>query len=298
MSSVCGSIELSDLSNDSMPITFLSRRSRNILSRYLNPNLRGKDWRDVADLLEYDYLTILNWERKDDPMGEVLRDWSTKRNSSVAKLKEVLVDLERDDILADIERSLERDIKQWKERVEREALEADTPVQVNEVTGSAQNYPNLPETDELRGITLRDHPTGPPETFDAYVCFCEEDRHIVMKMMSMLEKPPYGLKLCIDFRDLVPGTAYVTATAELITNRCKRIIIVLSPEFLVSEQCDFQAKIALTFSPGARMKRIVPMLYKRCEVPNILRHITICDYTKSDLQEWFWDRVYAALNLR
>ena len=38
-------------------------------------------------------------------------------------------------------------------------------------------------------------------------------------MISVLENEPYNLKLCVDFRDLVPGGSYSTVTAELIENR-------------------------------------------------------------------------------
>ncbi|XP_070535474.1 myeloid differentiation primary response protein MyD88-like [Ptychodera flava] len=279
---------------NNMPAMHLQQKTRNLLSRFLNVNLRGKDWRDVADEMEYDYLTICNWEQERDPMGCLLRDWQRDDKHTVGKLLSILRDLEREDVLRDVRRSLEKDLTVWLES------QRNHPVQVNEVTEShpSTSYPNLPQTEELRGITLRDKPSGPIETFDAYVCFCEEDRDIVHTMMRVLEKPPYNLKLCVDFRDLVPGAAYVTATAELIRNRCKRMIIVLSPEFLESEACDFQAKVALTFSPGARMKRIVPIMYKRCVVPPILKHVTICNFTKVDLQEWFWERLYAALNLK
>ena len=30
-------------------------------------------------------------------------------------------------------------------------------------------------------------------------------------------------------------------------------------------------------------------------MPNILRHITLVDYTKCDLVEWFWERLYCSL---
>ncbi|XP_070535480.1 myeloid differentiation primary response protein MyD88-like [Ptychodera flava] len=284
-------IELSCYSD--FPVRHLRQRTRNVLSRYLNVNLRGKDWRDVADEMEYDYITILNWEREQDPMGCFLRDWGTKESSTVGKLIDVLEDLGRQDVISEIKKPLDKDYNLWRDR-EREG----SPLQVNEVSPSQQDYPVQRITDELRGITRGDRASGPIETFDAYVCFCEEDSSIVHTMMSILEKPPYNLKLCVQFRDLVPGCPKVTAEAELITNRCKRMIVILSPEFLGSDECDFQAKVALSYSPGARAKHVIPVMYKQCTLPPMLRHIALCDYTKKDQQEWFWERLYCALNLR
>ena len=61
---------------------------------------------------------------------------------------------------------------------------------------------------------------GPIETFDAYVCHNPDtDYQFVLDMISAMEKPPYNLRFCTDWRDLVPGGAYATATAELIENR-------------------------------------------------------------------------------
>ena len=34
---------------------------------------------------------------------------------------------------------------------------------------------------------------------------------------------------------------------------------------------------------------------ERLPIPDILRHVTICDYTKPDLMEWFWDRLASSI---
>jgi len=43
---------------------------------------------------------------------------------------------------------------------------------------------------------------------------------------------------------------------------------------------------------AARKNRIIPVLLDdRLVIPDILRHVTVCDYTKPDLMEWFWHRL-------
>ena len=32
-----------------------------------------------------------------------------------------------------------------------------------------------------------------------------------------------------------------------------------------------------------------------CETPNILRHVTMCDYTRGDMTGWFWERLIKSL---
>jgi hypothetical protein len=47
---------------------------------------------------------------------------------------------------------------------------------------------------------------------------------------------------------------------------------------------------------AARRNRIIPVLLDdRLIMPDILRTITVCDYTKPDLMEWFWGRLAESL---
>lgn len=55
------------------------------------------------------------------------------------------------------------------------------------------------------------------------------------------------------------------------------------------------AKLSLIL--GSRSKKVIPVLKESCQLPSILRHITICDFTKGDLKEWFWDRLARAIQM-
>jgi hypothetical protein len=46
---------------------------------------------------------------------------------------------------------------------------------------------------------------------------------------------------------------------------------------------------------GSRSKKLVPVMVNYCETPNILRHVTMCDYTRGDLTGWFWQRLVSSL---
>ena len=37
------------------------------------------------------------------------------------------------------------------------------------------------------------------------------------------------------------------------------------------------------------------MLISYCDTPNILRHVTMCDYTRGDMTGWFWERLIKSL---
>nr|XP_054751458.1 myeloid differentiation primary response protein MyD88-like [Lytechinus pictus] len=275
-----------------MPATGIGWRTTNMLSQYLRPPRPGSsDWRDLAEEMGFSYqLHIQNFAMETDPVAKVLSAWCTKPGSNVGKLLDILEKIERHDVLDALPTFLEEDCKRWR----RTQAEAKDPIQVPEVTGNFATS----TSEDLRGITLNDSPSGPPEMFDAYICFAMADLEFVQELRRQLESKPHNFKLCIDQRDLLPGGSHALVTAEIIKNRCNKMLVVLSPEFLQSSSCDFQTKFAVSLEPGARRRRIIPILIKPCEPPLIIRHITTCDFTKQDLRPWLWDRLRKAMSIR
>ncbi|NXM55409.1 MYD88 protein, partial [Illadopsis cleaveri] len=185
----------------------------------------------------------------------------------------------------------EEDCKKY---LQRKQEEANQPVQVPAVDSS------VPKTSELVGITIRDDPYGSgTEIFDAFICYCQKDLQFVQEMIKELEQPEFKLKLCVFDRDVLPGACVWSISGELIERRCRRMVVVVSDDYLESDECDFQTKFALSLSPGARHKRLIPVKYKsmKNEFPSILRFITICDYTNPCTKKWFWKRLAKSLML-
>ncbi|XP_048190513.1 myeloid differentiation primary response protein MyD88 isoform X2 [Perognathus longimembris pacificus] len=176
----------------------------------------------------------------------------------------------------------------------QQQLETEKPLQVARVDSS------VPRTEELTGITTLDDPLGQtPECFDAFICYCPNDLQFVQEMIRQLEQTDHRLKLCVSDRDVLPGTCVWSIASELIEKRCRRMVVVVSDDYLQSKECDFQTKFALSLSPGAHQKRLIPIKYKpmKKEFPSILRFITVCDYTNPCTKSWFWTRLAKALSL-
>ncbi|XP_009331597.1 PREDICTED: myeloid differentiation primary response protein MyD88 [Pygoscelis adeliae] len=185
----------------------------------------------------------------------------------------------------------EEDCKKY---LQRKQEQADQPLQVPAVDSS------VPKTSELMGITTRDDPYGNgTEMFDAFICYCQKDLQFVQEMIRELEQTEFKLKLCVFDRDVLPGTCVWSISGELIERRCRRMVVVISDDYLESDECDFQTKFALSLSPGARLKRLIPVKCKtmKNEFPSILRFITICDYTNPCTKKWFWMRLAKSLML-
>ena len=65
----------------------------------------------------------------------------------------------------------------------------------------------------------------------------------VKEMARELEQV-HGLKLCIPARDFTIGTAKYVITAKIIAERCRKVLIVMSKNFLEEQECDFQVRLS------------------------------------------------------
>jgi len=88
------------------------------------------------------------------------------------------------------------------------------------------------------------------EMYDAMVCYTRADQTFVNFLLQTLERSPYHLKLCIDYRDILPGGNELSVIVDVIEKRCRKVIVVISKDFEKDVNADFQAKIALGLSPG------------------------------------------------
>ncbi|XP_056155162.1 myeloid differentiation primary response protein MyD88 [Lampris incognitus] len=274
----------------SVPLVALNMKVRRELGLYLNPkNTVAADWMSMAETMGFSYLQIKNYEASRNPTTIILEEWQARcSEASVGKLLSILEELERKDVVEELRPLLDADVKRYLMKKSSEP-----PVQVPEVDSC------VPRTQERAGITLEDDPEGAPELFDAFICYCQSDFKFVNEMIQHLEQTEYNLKLCVFDRDVLPGSCVWTITSELIERRCKRMVVVISDEYLESEACDFQTKFALSLCPGARSKRLIPVIYKPMKnpFPSILRFLTVCDYTRPCTQMWFWKRLAKALSL-
>nr|KAF6475302.1 MYD88 innate immune signal transduction adaptor [Rousettus aegyptiacus] len=288
-------------SMSSLPLAALNVRVRRRLSLFLNARTQvAADWTALAEEMDFEYLEIRQLETQADPTGRLLDDWQGRPGASVGRLLELLAKLGREDVLLELRPSIEEDCQKYLLKQQQE--ESEKPLQVAAVDSS------IPRTTELAGITTLDDPLGQmPERFDAFICYCSRDIQFVQEMIQQLEQTNYQLKLCVSDRDVLPGTCVWSITSELIEKRlarwqgdeCRRMVVVISDDYLESKECDFQTKFALSLSPGAHQKRLIPVKYKamKKEFPSILRFITVCDYTNPCTKSWFWIRLAKALSL-
>lgn len=271
--------------------------SRKQLSRYLNHKSEllsasgfCPDYQGLAELVGFNYMDIKQFESSSDPTAVLLDSWNSSyhETANMGQLCEMLLLLGRKDCITDCQQSFELDMEIYKKEVKA------NPVQVATISQSLIKVDEM-SVNETDIMTLEDVDTGQESYYDAFVCYSSCDLWFVMEMIKKLEAPPHKLKLCIIDRDVIPGASKHTVNAKLIEDRCRRMVAVISQNFLRSPECDFQLKFAHSISPGSRSKKLIPAIIEYCHYPQILKQITPCDFTKTLVTDWTWDRLAHAI---
>jgi hypothetical protein len=138
--------------------------------------------------------------------------------------------------------------------------------------------------------------SGVQAIYDAYVSYADNDLPFVQNLCDFLESPQVGLKLFVRERDLLIGQMQFHAFTELMEKRCKRLLIVLSPEFLNSAECEFQTRFTMSLQIQERQRRLVPIVYRSCELPALIRFLSKIDLSRGDqIPQWTWRKLIFSL---
>lgn len=131
----------------------------------------------------------------------------------------------------------------------------------------------------------------PLQQFDAFVMFADADIDFATEMIQRLEED-FGLKLCLKERDLLAGYEFEhDAIRRLLTDRCNRLIVILSPAFILSGLNVFIANLAQSLGIVQQRRKIIPCLLEPCELPELFRHVHILNYQRSKKFFNFWEKL-------
>ncbi|KAG4073837.1 hypothetical protein HA402_014042 [Bradysia odoriphaga] len=134
----------------------------------------------------------------------------------------------------------------------------------------------------------------PLKQYDAFILFADKDIDFATEMIEKCEA--FGLKLCVKERDFLAGLTFEhDAIRHLLTERCDRLVVILSPDFVCSPLNEYIANLAQSLGIAQRKRKIIPCLYKQCELPEIFRHIHLLNYQRSKPFYNFWDKLKISL---
>ncbi|XP_078542757.1 uncharacterized protein LOC144828454 [Lissotriton helveticus] len=115
------------------------------------------------------------------------------------------------------------------------------------------------------------------EKYHVFISFSSLDTSWVIDLVGKLEAT--GLKVCYHGRDFVPGKLITENMVESI-EWSQKTLMVLSPDFVRSGWCLFEANLSLLKDCMER-KPIVPVMLKPCPVPLHLHHLTYIEANDS-----------------
>jgi hypothetical protein len=116
--------------------------------------------------------------------------------------------------------------------------------------------------------------------FDVFISYSHKDAKWVTDiLLPRLEKT--GLRVCIDNRDFVAGETAIVNMQDSIKNS-RRILLVLTPNWVKSRWTKLEAEIAQITPSKDVENRIIPLMWKKCEIPEHLARLTWVDFTDTD----------------
>ncbi|XP_015599921.1 myeloid differentiation primary response protein MyD88 [Cephus cinctus] len=268
-----------------VPLVALSEQTKDLISTLLNPRKflpcddgLPRDWRGLAHLLGIGGEEIPAIASKPDPCSHILTIMQGKKKDwKIKDLQMILERLDRWDIIDDTEPLLEKDIQRYLERMENlstvEQVEEDTDRQMLTIDDLYRYQQGLEK-----------------QFYDAFLLYADEDENFAIKMIEQLENK-FNLKLCIKDRDLMGGVTFEhEAIMQLISERCNRLIVIVSPNFLKSAANKFFLNYAQAIGIDKRQRKVIPCLYQKCDIPPQLSYTFILDYNRVGLFD-FWDRL-------
>jgi len=86
-----------------------------------------------------------------------------------------------------------------------------------------------------------------------------------------------GVRVIIDLHDFEIGVASIV-NMETAVERADRVLLVLTPDWVESEWCNFEAIITQTDDPIGLRRRALPLLLRECDLPPRLRILHYADF--------------------
>ncbi|XP_018793715.1 PREDICTED: myeloid differentiation primary response protein MyD88 [Bactrocera latifrons] len=308
------------------PLQELSTNTRLQLSQLLNCRkiLRSedgyeRDWRGVAELAEVRSFCSSN---NDDPMRAVLREWCSHRpqTATFARLQQYLGIIDRWDVSDDIYENMVEDAKRYAIKLRQKSLIASDTTDATSSTAVTATFwsnptsPFLPassngingndvnsiESDPNMTILTRDdvilaQKGLPPQQYDAFVLFADADIEQAAEIQTKFEEnEKYNFKLCFKNRDLLGGVPFThVALTQLIEERCRYLLVILTKEFLDSPENQFLMNYTHALQIQNNTRKIIPLIYEDSVIiPRALKIYTHLKYTPVPTTLFdFWARL-------
>ncbi|KRT81921.1 hypothetical protein AMK59_5223, partial [Oryctes borbonicus] len=233
-----------------------------------------RDWMGLAELTGCTREDVSSVSRSADPTRSVLNRWAEKEGSSIQRFLLFLKKMDRYDVFDDIILLVIADINDYK------------------VTKSRN-------VDTSMFLTMKDrelHRQGlQPQQYHASILYADDDAEFAVQVVNTLEQQ-YKLAIFLKQRDLIGGIIEHEATMKIIAERSNRLIVILSPAFLDCSENKYFLSFAQSIGIEQRSRKIIPCIFKECQIPYELKPLHKLYYKDSDMFCNFFEKLYRSVD--
>jgi hypothetical protein len=104
--------------------------------------------------------------------------------------------------------------------------------------------------------------------YDVFISYHHQDREFAQKLVDALDAA--GVHIAIDYKDFTIGEP-VALNMERLIESSRYVVVILSPDWLSSEWSTFEALLIQLHDPMGVHGKLLPVLYRPCDMPNRLR---------------------------
>ena len=134
--------------------------------------------------------------------------------------------------------------------------------------------------------------------YDAFVSFSRKDANWVFDtLMPHLEAPQCGFHLCVHDRDFVPG-ATINKNITTAIKYSRRTILILTPDFIKSEWCEFELQAAHQRVLEDRSNFLIVVVLKEVDDKDLDEVLKLYMKTNTYVKvsdKWFWQKLLYAM---
>uniref|UniRef100_A0A6G1S6Y3 Myeloid differentiation primary response protein MyD88 n=1 Tax=Aceria tosichella TaxID=561515 RepID=A0A6G1S6Y3_9ACAR len=265
----------------------------------------ARDYRGLAELMDFSLELEARFKRANDPASCLLEAYKIKyrkqhsREATLNDLLKLLETLERFDIIDDLLPTLiDLAQKQQVQYHHHQELGVARQTETNHDNNiRLKQLPPPPATiAQLTQNTLQQQPQQQQPYYDAFVCFADEDRDHAANLINLLE---HHNKRVITMDHLLPGRFEYDALVQTIATQCRKVIILITPSFLLSRACEYQLKFAneIAIKLGA-FPKIIPVVCEPVDdtqLPPLILGVSKIYLTGGDDQEWKLQKLLRSL---
>ena len=137
------------------------------------------------------------------------------------------------------------------------------------------------------------------KNYDAFIAFCHDDDKWVFDTLMPKLEDEYGFHLCIHDRDFVPGAA-ITENIITAIESSRRVILVLTPNFVESKWCEYEFQLAHVRSVKEEKNFLIIVVLEEVDQENLDKALKLYMETNTylkfdDNRDWFWKKMIYAM---